>query len=165
MENKIKINFPEILDTGEKLSIIAHTQREGRVMSNTLDTVILTNNCTCADEETESGIECYGYCYEDSMNILSMVLKNWREMNSDATDALRIEGEMMTWERLSGYAIVDVSGDLTDALVNALRLNGDYTLVFKVSHEGNLSVVRYSHDEPTGAGFSVNFVPEELLLV
>lgn len=134
-------------------------------MSNTLDTVILTNECTCMDGE-EIASSCYGDCYDQTLDILSMVLKNWREMNSHkASDEVRIDGEKMTWQRLSGHAVVDVSDDLTEALVSALRINGDWTLVFKVSHEGHLSVVRYSHDEPTGAGFSIGFVPEEVSFV
>jgi hypothetical protein len=83
-----------------------------------------------------------------------------------STDTIRIDGEKMGWQRLDGYAIVEVIGrpntpameNLTDILLETLRLNGDWTLVFKLSHEGRLSAVRYSHDEPTGAGFSVVFM-------
>lgn len=136
-------------------------------MTNILDTVVLTNNCTCVNEY--SGVEvtdCYGECYDETLDILSMVLNNWEEMNSHkASRELRIDGEKVTWQRLSALYFVTVERDLTDTLVSALSLKGDWTLVFKVSEDGHLSVVRYSHDEPTGAGFSIGFVPEEVCLV
>jgi len=132
--------------------------------TQTLDTIILTNNCTCADEESLSLDRCYGDCYEDTFSVLSMVVENWREMNSHkASDYLRVDGEGMTWQHLSGYLVTEVTKDLTETIVNALRINGDWTLTFRVSTAGDLSVVRSSHDE-LGASFSVTFVPEEIAL-
>jgi len=131
-------------------------------MSNTLDTITIANNCVCSDAEIET---CYGECYDDAKENLRHLLNTWQEMNT-STDTIRIDGEKMGWQRLDGYAIVEVIGrpntpamdKLTDTLLETLRLNGDWTLVFKLSHDGHLSAVRYSHDEPTGAGFSVVFM-------
>lgn len=136
-------------------------------MSNTHKSVVLTTNCTCPQEEIENGVECYGFCFEETYSILENLIEEWREMNSHkASDEVRIDGEKMTWQRLDGHAIVDVSKGLTDAIIGTLSLKGgDWTLVFKLSEDGHLSTVRYSHDEPTGAGFSIGFVPEEVILV
>lgn len=123
-------------------------------MSNTLDTLVLHNGFDTQDE------------YDETLDVLASILENWRDLNSHkATDYLRIDGEQIGWQRLSGHLEVEVETDLADTIVNALRINGDWTLVFKVSHDGHLSVVRYTHDEPTGAGFSIGFIPDEVSLI
>jgi hypothetical protein len=123
-------------------------------MSNTLDTLVIHNSFDTQDE------------YDETLDVLGLILDNWRDLNSHkASDNLRIDGEKIGWERLSGYKEVEVETDLADAIVDALRINGDWTLVFKVSHDGHLSVVRYTHDEPTGAGFSIGFIPDEVSLI
>jgi hypothetical protein len=130
------------------------TNNEGKKMSNTLDSVVLHNNFETQEE------------YDETLDTVGLVLENWRDLNSHkASDNLRIDGEQIGWERRSGYKEVEVETDLADAIVDALRINGDWTLVFKVSHDGTLSVVRYTHDEPTGAGFSIGFIPEEINLI
>jgi len=134
-------------------------------VSNTLESVTLTNNCTCSEEENTE-ITCYGECYEDAYQMLDSVLDNWQDANKDkATDEVRIDGELIGWQRVSGYKTLEMSNNFTKDLVESLTFNGDWTLVFKLTHEGHLSVVRYSHDEPTGAGFSLGFVPEEVSFI
>jgi hypothetical protein len=56
----------------------------------------------------------------------------------------------MGWTRASGNT-KPIRG--LEETFDALTLNGDYRLVFTL-YNGDLSVTRYSHDEPTGASFT-----------
>lgn len=63
----------------------------------------------------------------------------------------RIDGRGMTWQRLDRWTVVEA----TDVL-QALVINGDYRLVVtRVEGEDEIRAVRYSHDEPTGASFTI----------
>lgn len=132
-------------------------------MTNVLESATITNNCVCIAEDGEN-VTCYGECYEDSFFQLNELIEQWVELNKHkATDTVAIHGERMGWQGLYGLALVEVSDDLTEDIRAALQLDrADWTLVFKLSEEGALSAVRYSHDEPTGAGFSFGYVPVEV---
>jgi hypothetical protein len=123
--------------------------------------VEVSSNCVCEDYDEETGEavfsnDCFG-CYQDSLELLkSEVVEPWLEANDFYEDtAIRISGKAIGWRRLAGYK------DTTPKeLVEALSLNGDYTLNFTLT--GNaLTVMRYSHDEPTGASFTVDVSPEQ----
>jgi hypothetical protein len=123
--------------------------------------VEVSSNCVCEDYDEETGEavfsnDCFG-CYQDSLELLkSEVVEPWLEANDFYEDtAIRISGTAIGWRRLAGYK------DTTPKeLVEALSLNGDYTLNFTLT--GNaLTVMRYSHDEPTGASFTVDVSPEQ----
>jgi hypothetical protein len=123
--------------------------------------VEVSSNCVCEDYDEETGEavysnDCFG-CYDDSLELLkSEVIEPWLEANDLYEDtAVRISGTAIGWRRLSGYK------DTTPKeLVEALSLNGDYTLKFDLTGT-TLSVKRYSHDEPTGASFTVDVAPVE----
>lgn len=68
-------------------------------------------------------------------------------------DYFRINGSDMGWTRADGFTIVR-----GEKVIDALKLNGDYRLVF--IFQGTemampVRVVRYSHDEPMGASFDI----------
>jgi hypothetical protein len=119
-----------------------------------MTTYTLQTDCTCESYDDNDKLvpsnDCFG-CYDDSLELLkSEVIEPWLEANDLYEDtAVRIIGTAIGWRRLSGYK------DTTPKeLVEALSLNGDYTLKFDLTGT-TLSVKRYSHDEPTGARFFI----------
>jgi hypothetical protein len=61
----------------------------------------------------------------------------------------------MGWQRRSGYALIRESSDkIASETLDKLKLNGDFTLELKLTGRA-CHVVRYSHDEPTGASFEL----------
>jgi len=113
-----------------------------------MDTATLDTTCVCSDEEGNYLENCYG-CFDDSLEWVKEVINNWTEaINFDGTE-VRVDGRAIGWQRLSGYLETTV-----DELPRALGINGEYRLVFTLDGSG-LSIQRYSHDEPTGASFTV----------
>lgn len=119
--------------------------------TTTRDEVIVSTECNCFDEDGTYALECLG-CNEDSRYELEeFLLKKWMELQGDAvSDLVYIEGSNMGWTRLSGWT----NARLED-LVEALSINGDYTLYFALEN-GELTCRRTSHDEPTGASFKIS---------
>jgi hypothetical protein len=127
-----------------------------------VETYVITNNCICEeyDEETGESLldehgypvmsqECFG-CYKDALDSLEYgVINPWLEANGyDEDTELVARGTGLSWRRLSGYA-----NTTPKTMVETLSLDGDWTLRFTLADSGKtLSVVRYSHDEPTGTG-------------
>lgn len=135
--------------------------------TDTTDTIIkasVTTNCECVDylpAGTESmAIEvvpadfCYG-CDEDNREALQWLINTWLERQTIQTNRVRVYSPAMGWLRQEAWTVTDVTN-----LLDSVRLNGDYTLNFTLDGK-DLSAVRYSHDEPTGAPFVFNLVTEE----
>ena len=90
---------------------------------------------------------CYDYKHE---NWEADFFPTWLKLVGEPEHVL-ITGRAMGWQRQSGMAIVEAQWG---RLYKALTINGEYTL--KMTLEGeNFKVVRYSHDEPTGATFTI----------
>lgn len=121
----------------------------------------LSTSCVCeVVYESENDFvpvsDCFG-CFDESRDyLLNDFLPLWESRNA-ATDTVRIDGSAMGWTRASGWLVTDASN-----LLDALALDrADYSLAFTLDGS-ELSVTRYSHDEPTGAHFAVTFVPDEV---
>ena len=129
-----------------------------------IETFTLTNNCTCEqyDEDTDTSRPadyCYGDCYTEQCDFVLEMLGEWAraiDYTEHGDDLLRIEGRAMGWTRASGEAFTNSLA----GIVGLLRIDrAEWHLVFK--RDGNLlTVVRYSHDEPTGASFTIEPVKE-----
>lgn len=148
-----------------KVVLLANHARKGKMKYETE----ITNSCTCtkADEDgnevlDESGEPmpsdyCYGYCWEMAVeDYTESFLKPWLEVKGIMQDSpVRVHGSAMTWLRRSGYADTSARG-----ILDALSINGDYRL--SITYEnGDLLFTRYSHDEPTGASFTIEPRPIE----
>ena len=71
----------------------------------------------------------------------------------------RIDGKNMGWTHRTGFCVVESKN-----IIEALRINGDYRLVFTFSDvltATTVKVVRYSHDEPMGAYFEISKATDE----
>lgn len=129
----------------------------------TLWEAMITSNCECRlldEEDNEITPDyCLGYCYEDMGAEASQLIEEWLERN-DYPSALIIQGAAMGWQRVSGYALIRESRDkIARQTLDKLTLNGDFTLELKLMGRA-CHVVRYSHDEPTGASFELQpFTP------
>jgi hypothetical protein len=112
----------------------------------------LTTECTCEyyDDETDTFTptsDCYGDCYDMAWDDASELIAQWAKHWD--TDAVRIEATDATWQRLRGYTELTFHNEFGEAL-RAFTIGGDYTLQLSVDELGQLSVRRFSHDEPTG---------------
>lgn len=109
--------------------------------------VTLDSNCTCGDYD-ENFIECFG-CFDDSIIELRVLVskvqadKGW----TDETE-VNVEYKGVSWRRVSGDFVMKFNAK---DLVEVFSLNGDFKLVFTYAN-GELVLVRYSHDEPVGTG-------------
>lgn len=109
----------------------------------------IDSNCTCTDEYGDWAGECFG-CWQDNVEIFNELLTEWKTVVGYDEDkhVVWIEGRAMGWQRRSGHTAV-----VSERVLDALSINGDYRLVFKFDNH-SLTCVRYSHDEPTGASFT-----------
>jgi hypothetical protein len=124
----------------------------------------LTTDCTCqAIDEDGEGIlnengeavladrcregECWDYQVED---VNEAFLPMWTEkVGIDKTDLVDVSSASVRWTREPFRVITQVENILA-----VLYFGNQYTLDFTL--DGNsLTVVRYSHDEPTGASFTI----------
>jgi hypothetical protein len=99
---------------------------------------------------------CSGGCYEYKLEWLEEELNEYLESNGNPS-TLQVNGSAIGWQRLSGYATCDAD---SKKLLDALTFNGDWRLRFTFNDK-DLHVIRWSHDEPTGASFYVVPAVEE----
>lgn len=108
--------------------------------------------CYECDTELQSDTYCTGACWTDANYTGELALDDWLK-SVDEPKHLRIEGRAMGWQRRSGWTDVTATWE---KLRDALALDrADWTLRFDVDEQGILTARRYSHDEPTGASFSI----------
>jgi broad specificity phosphatase PhoE len=126
-----------------------------------LETTI-TSDCTCykVDENGEGVLDEHGEaipaddcrydCYEEQVaDFNDNILPYWLEAKGiTADDSVRILGSGMTWRGVSGYADA-----LPREIVSKLEFGNQFILYITYDN-GDLSIVRSSHDE-LGAGFEV----------
>lgn len=122
----------------------------------------ISTDCECRvldDQDNEVTPDyCHG-CQEWMLEDTLALLEEWLERNQ-WPDAVIINGVAMTWQRLSGYALIRATGDkIARETLDKLTLNGDFTLELKLTGRA-CHAVRRSHDEPTGASFELQaFAP------
>ena len=113
-------------------------------------TIELESSCTCTDEQGNWLGECFG-CWQDNLEYFNELFEEWKQVVAfdENNDVVWIEGTAMGWQRRSGYAVVP-----QNKVIDALSINGDYRLAITFDND-NFTCVRYSHDEPTGASFTM----------
>jgi hypothetical protein len=120
----------------------------------------VTTDCKCTDENEQpiTG-DCWGWCLEYAEQDVAFLVEEWLERNAVTDDpdevTVLITTEAMNWDRVSAHAI-----STADKLIEKLKINGDYRLRFKLQRD-ELTIVRYSHDEPTGSLFTVGIIVDE----
>ena len=119
-------------------------------------TITLSNECVC---ETESSAGCDGWaCYEPIKDDFEENIFPEFLARNNNPPSLQITGKAMGWQRLTGTAFIPAD---FDRLFSALTINGEWMLRIKLA--GNtLTVIRSSHDEPTGATFTIEPSTEEI---
>lgn len=120
----------------------------------------ITTDCTCVDEnEQPREGDCWGWCYQYAEEDIDLLVGEWLERNQANNEpdevTVLVTTEAMNWDRISAHAI-----STADKLVDLLKINGDYKLRFKLQRN-ELSIVRYSHDEPTGSLFTIGIIVDE----
>jgi hypothetical protein len=139
------------------LSAVVKTNRQEQQMNQTNLSFDITSDCVCESlDENDNPIpteHCWGDCYDIALeNLDEQVLKPWLNHHDlDLSSELRVEGSAMGWRKAFGTYEV-----LAEDLLDSLIFDGDWKLYFTLDNKHNLSVVRYSHDEPTGAFFLVS---------
>jgi len=136
--------------------------------------VSVSTDCTCpADEltvnysgelsENREEVVCHGFCYLDArdelQNLLDSLTPSVIEHNAFLVKYLNV-----TWQGRDGEVILPFDSfshlhNLLDAekFLDHLRINDSYRLAIELYDDNSMLVVRYSHDEPTGACFT--FIP------
>ena len=107
------------------------------------ETYELNSSCTCDDD-------CMGdFCWSIAKEDIDLMMVDWfnKVTNHNNNYMVKFSGKNMGWTRTSGYAYASVDDGL-----QPLYINGDFRLVVTKDSD-NLTVVRYSHDEPVGASF------------
>lgn len=120
-------------------------------------TFTLTTDCTCEmiddNDELVPSNECFG-CYDDDKALLVETLDKW--IAELELSHIEVQGRGMGWTRANGSVIIDAD---IEELIKALQLRGDFRLEFELPDEcfdHDFKVMRYSHDEPTGATFLID---------
>jgi hypothetical protein len=119
-------------------------------------TAELTTYCTCEvwDEETDTyspADTCSDYCFSDAEEWAGELVQDWLDSQDlNEWEQVIIQGTGLGWRSLSGFKLVKPE---PLEIVRALYLNGDFTITYSLTPEGNLTARRGSHDEPMGAGF------------
>jgi hypothetical protein len=120
-------------------------------------TYTLTTDCTCESYDDNDNLtpsdECFG-CYDDDKALLIETLDKW--IAELELSHIEVQGRKMGWTRANGSVIIDADAE---ELIKAMQLRGDFRLEFDLPDEDydhDLKVMRYSHDEPTGATFLID---------
>jgi hypothetical protein len=108
--------------------------------------IVLSNSCECEDGDCY-GDACYIPIKED---FEEAIFTEFLERNNSPR-YLKIQGRAMGWQRRSGYKIIEAN---FNALFDSLTFSGDWTLKITLAGD-SLTIVRSSHDEPTGATFTI----------
>jgi len=109
-----------------------------------------TESLTCDEcqlDTTETSY-CDGYCWEYKRDWFEEDVERWLTAHNNPA-RVTIAGKHIGWQRLHGYKTINA--DHKD-IFNALTFSGDWMLRVEVTDD-KFSIVRYSHDEPTGASF------------
>lgn len=108
----------------------------------------ITNLCSCEVENEETGesefsSECFG-CFDDDKQYFQdeflepyLLHKGWTEET-----LIRVYGESMGWTGSNGWTDTKAKD-----LLDALSINGDYTLRISITPEKEMVITRSSHDE------------------
>jgi hypothetical protein len=127
-----------------------------------MTTITLTTSCTCEtydeDTDTYSPAEYCSGCWDEVKQVWDAdILQPWLNAHNISNDSpIRLEGVGMGWQRRSGYA------DTTPSqMLDTLAFGNDYALRFHLDDDHALTIVRTSHDEPTGASFVIQILEGE----
>jgi hypothetical protein len=120
-------------------------------------TYTLTTDCTCESYDDSDNLtpsdECFG-CYDDDKALLIETLDKW--IAELELSHIEVQGRGMGWTRANGSVIIDADAE---ELIKAMQLRGDFRLEFELpdqDYDHDFKVMRYSHDEPTGATFLID---------
>jgi hypothetical protein len=131
--------------------------------SNVIATASLTSDCTCEVYDDETGestpaTECLGYCFDDMREDVENLIQDWLDGPSFEGFTVEVTYSGVNWNRLSGKG--GWEPESVKEVWQALTLDGDYTLRFKLLSDGILEVVRSSHDE-LGAYHALRLIEKE----
>jgi hypothetical protein len=119
----------------------------------------ISSECTCVefdeDENESQSSECWGCFDDDTLNFKYEILNPWLEANGwDEDTIILVQSLNMNWNKVAGW-----TNARAKEVVEALTLNGDFTLRYKLEGK-ELTCVRSSHDE-MGALFTFTKAQEE----
>ena len=123
----------------------------------------LTSDCQCEVYDDETGVsnpatECLGYCFDDQVEDVESLIQDWLNGPSFEGFTVEVTYSGVNWNRLSGKG--GWEPESIKDVWQALTINGDFTLRFKLLSDGILEVVRSSHDE-LGAWHALRLVEVE----
>lgn len=123
----------------------------------------IDSRCVCTDYDDETGEAvasewCFGDCFNDSIEVFEDLIVSPFIQAHPEIHRFKVEGRGMGWQRRSGVAeIMPYARDI----VSQLTLSGDFRLLVSYDMGDSFTVIRYSHDEPTGASFTYTILKED----
>lgn len=119
-----------------------------------VNSVTFNSDCYCGENElTEDGRlvqvdYCDGDCWRWSWEDYEFLFDQWLKAHPDQlTEILEVDAEGVGWMRQAGSAFIRTNAK---ELLDLFTLDGGFRLIF--TFEGkDLTVRRWSHDEPTGS--------------
>ena len=123
----------------------------------------ISSDCVCTDYDDETGEAvasdwCFGDCFNDAVEVFEELIVSPFVLAHPELHRFKVEGKNMGWQRRSGFAeIMPYARDI----VSQLSLNGDFRLLASFEGGDTFKVVRFSHDEPTGASFVYTILKED----
>lgn len=112
-----------------------------------------SETCDECQQNTRSIDYCDGSCWEYKREWFAEDIERFTKDHSH----VRIDGQHMGWQSLSGHLIVEADDN---AIFNALTFSGDWTLYVECDGQ-SMKIRRTSHDEPMGATFILTPTNEE----
>jgi hypothetical protein len=108
-----------------------------------------SEKCDNCGKDTISTNYCDESCYDYKLDWIDKLLEQFSSENN--CEIIKIEGRKMGWEGRTAYTYIKPNHKF---FLEKLTLSGDWTLLIE-SDGKSISIVRYSHDEPTGAFFNL----------
>lgn len=118
------------------------------------------NECPECGNDGEYAGDCFD-CFEDMSAPVLEAAAAWFAANPSEAGLYIINGENLTWQRLSGHRIIDSTDDVVDAI--AVNTTWRQTWTINPITGGQFTATMSHHDVPTGSSYTVRpALPNEI---
>lgn len=116
--------------------------------------------CPECKEDGEHFGDCFD-CFDDMSAPVLEAAAAWFAANPSEAGLYTINGENLTWQRLSGYKVIDASDNIVDAI--AVNTTWRQTWTINPTPGGEFTATMSHHDVPTGSSYTIRpALPDEL---
>lgn len=113
----------------------------------------------CGNDGEYAG-DCFD-CFEDMSAPVLETAAAWFAANPSEAGLYIINGENLTWQRLTGYRIIDSTDDVVDTI--AVKTTWRQTWTINPIAGGQFTATMSHHDVPTGSAYTIRpALPNEI---